>query len=91
MAIGVSNALSEKAIRRLGLDDEPVSLKKAERVPVKEWDSSDAYWEEELSDRHAKWYVKAANFFKYSIYWRTRDWWIDTDINRFLQGTGKEA
>ena len=81
MAIGVSHALSEKAIKKLGLDKEPAPTKETDKIPVKEWDSYDAYWEdweEELSDRHAKWYVKIANFFKYRIGWRTRDWWIDT-------------
>lgn len=75
-----SHALSEKAVKRLGLD------KKSEesvldKTPIKEWDSADEYWKEfyeEIEERHAKWYVKVANFFKYSIGWRTRNWWIDT-------------
>ena len=74
-----SHALSEKAIKKLRLD------KKSEesvldKTPVKEWESVDEYWKEfyeERSERNAKWHVKIANFFKYSIGWRTRDWWID--------------
>ena len=81
MAIRVSHALSEKAIKKLGLDKRLDSSKEANNVPVKEWDSDDAYWnewEEEFSNHRAKWYVKISNFFKYSIGWRTRDWWINT-------------
>ena len=80
MAIGVSHALSEKAIKKLGLDKEPKSIKDVDTVPVKEWNSDDAYWEEELEQRfkNRKWYVKVGNFFKYRIGWRTREWWINT-------------
>ena len=39
----VSHALSEKAIKKLGLDTNLEKSKRAERVPVKEWDSSEAY------------------------------------------------
>lgn len=76
----VSHALSEKAIKKLGLD------KKKEEIPitkevVKEWATEQEYWEEwekEFDDRHAKWSTKIKNFFKYSIGWRTRDWWWNT-------------
>lgn len=81
MAIGVSQILSEKAIKKLGLDKDRKTFKDANCVPVQEWDNEKAYWddwEKEMSDRRAKWYVKVANFFKYSIGWRTRDWWWNT-------------
>ena len=74
MAMGVSHALSEKAIKKLGLDKEPTPTKEADKIRIKEWDSSDAYWEEDLSDRHAKWYVKVANFFKDSELNALKDW-----------------
>lgn len=74
-----SQALSEKAIKKLGLDkiNEP---NLADRTPVKEWDSCDAFFEEEFDLRHEnrKWYTKVGDFFKYRIGWRTRDWWYDT-------------
>ncbi len=73
----VSHALSEKAIKKSGLDkkreESPLS-----KVVVKEWATEKEYWEEweaELEDRHAKWSTKIKNFFKYRIGWRTRDWW----------------
>ena len=81
MSIETSHALSEKAIKKLGLDKKPTSINEADNVPIKEWDSDDAYWKEwkeEMSARRAKWYMKVANFFKYSIGWRTRDWWQNT-------------
>ena len=80
MAIEVSHTLSEKAIKKLGLETNPKPKIAADNVPVKEWDSDDAYWEEELDLRYKnkKWYVKIGDFFKYNIGWRTRDWWIDT-------------
>ena len=81
MKTNASHILSEKAVKRLGLDKHQNPLNKADKLPVKEWDSSEAYWmdfEEEISDHRAKWYVKVAHFFKYRIEWRTRDWWLDT-------------
>ena len=80
MAIEVSHILSEKAIKKLGLDKNPKSINEADKVPVKEWDSRDAFYEEEFWQRHEnrKWYVKVGDFFKYRIGWRLRDWWIDT-------------
>ena len=81
MAIGVSHVLSEKAIKKLGLEKEPKSIKDVNTVPVKEWDSSDAYWEEweeEILNEDKKWHIKIKNFFKYRIGWRTREWWINT-------------
>lgn len=76
----VSHALSEKAIKKLGLDKELENSKSVERVSVKEWDSSEAYWNEwmeQLEERHAKWYDKIKCFFEYRILWCTRDWWCD--------------
>jgi len=75
-----SQALSEKAIKKMGLD------KKREESPlskevVKEWATEQEYWDEweaELEDRHAKWSTKIKNFFVYRIGMRTKDWWIDT-------------
>ena len=72
-----SHALSEKAIKEMGLD------KKREENPlskevVKEWASEQEYWAEweaELEDRHATWSTKIKNFFVYRIGRRTRDWW----------------
>lgn len=76
----VSQTLSEKAIKKLGLDKErkenPLS-----KVVVKEWATEQEYWKEweaELEDRHAKWSTKIKYFFKYRIGWRTRDWWWNT-------------
>lgn len=76
-----SHALSEKAVKKHGLENAHEEDKITDRTPVKEWNSYDAYWDDrmaELDDRNAKWYVKVKNFFKYSIGWRTRDWWINT-------------
>ena len=71
----VSQALSEKAIKKLGLnnvkEENPLS-----KVVVKEWATEQEYWKEwetELEDRHAKWSTKIKNFFVYRIGWRTRD------------------
>ena len=74
-----SHALSEKAIKKLHLEDAK-NEKRKESVPVKEWSSRDAYWKEEFETRlfNKKWYEKIADFFKYSIGWRTRDWWYNT-------------
>ena len=76
-----SHALSEKAIKKLGLEKDLDQSKRAESVPIKEWDSSESYWkewEEQFEERHAKWYNKIKSFFQYRIGWRTRDWWYDT-------------
>ena len=73
----VSQALSEKAIKKLGLDKEREENPLSKEV-VKEWATEQEYWkewEEQFEERHAKWSTKIKNFFKYSICWRTRDWW----------------
>lgn len=76
-----SHALSKKAIRKLGLDKDLEKSKRAERVPVKEWDSAEAYWkewEEQFEERNTKWYNKIKSFLEYSIGCRIRDWWYNT-------------
>lgn len=76
----VSHALSEKAIKKLGLDKERVE-NPLSKVVVKEWATEREYWEErekEFEERHEKWSTKIKNFFKYRIVWRTRDWWWNT-------------
>jgi len=75
------HALSEKAIKKLGLENVREEEELADKTPVKEWDSSEAYWNEwmaELDTEHAIWYNKVKDFVKYRIFWRTRDWWYDT-------------
>ena len=75
-----SHALSERAIKKMGLDKED-KKPALDQKPIKEWESADEYWREfveDRSERNAKWYIKVANIFKYSIGWRTREWWIDT-------------
>ena len=72
-----SQALSEKAIKRMGLDREKEENPLSE-VVVKEWATEQEYWdelEEEWKEDHAKWTTKIKNFFVYRIGWRTRDWW----------------
>lgn len=78
--MGPSQALSEKAIKRLGLDkiEKPGPDSK---VPVKEWNSEKEYWddwEKEIEEKNKKWTKKIRDFFVYTIGWRTRDWWYDT-------------
>lgn len=72
-----SHALSEKAIKKMGLntkrEENPLS-----KEAVKEWATEQEYWdewEEEILDEHAKLSTKIKNFFVYGIGWRTRDWW----------------
>ena len=78
-----SHALSEKAIKRMGLD------KLKERDPIKskevvqEWDSPREYWDwqekkwdEEHKNRSFK--KKLEDFWKYKIAWPTRDCWYNT-------------
>ena len=74
-----SQVLSEKAIKKLGLDKR-TEPNLADRTPVKVWDNYDEYFEEEfdLRRKNKKWYVKVGDFFKYRIGWRTRDWWYNT-------------
>lgn len=77
--MSVSHALSEKAIRKLGLDNEREENPLSKEV-VKEWATEREYWEEwetEFEDRHAKWSTKIKNFFKYRIGWRTRERWYN--------------
>ncbi len=72
-----SQALSEKAIKRMGLDREKEENPLSE-VVVKEWATEQEYWdelEEEWKEDHAKWTTKIKNFFVYRIGWRTRDRW----------------
>lgn len=72
-----SQALSEKAIKRMGLDREKEESPLSE-VVVKEWATEQEYWdelEEEWKEGHAKWTTKIKNFFVYRIGWRTRDRW----------------
>lgn len=80
MAIGVSHKLSEKAIKKRGLDKDSIPISGADNVPVQEWDNEEAFYKEEFELRHKnkRWYVKIGDFFKYNIGLRTRDWWIDT-------------
>ena len=76
----VSQVLSEKAIKKLGLDKEREENPLSKEV-VKEWATEQEYWDEwekVFEDRHAKWSTKIKKFFKYRIGWRTRDWWWDT-------------
>ena len=40
------HALSEKAIKKLGLENAHEDYELADQTPVKEWDSSEAYWNE---------------------------------------------
>lgn len=78
---GISHALSEKAIKKLGLDKkEKLDLTKSREV-VKEWNNPREYW----ADQECKWKEedkklkkKIKNFFKYRIAWRLRDWWWNT-------------
>lgn len=74
------HALSEKAIKKLGLENAHEDYELTDQTPVKEWDSSEAYWNEwmgEIEAKDAMWYNKIKNFFKYRICWRTREWWYD--------------
>ena len=75
-----SHALSEKAIKKMGLDKKSDENPLSKEV-VKEWTTEQEYWDEwceELEDRHAKWSTKIKNFFVYRIGWRIREWWINT-------------
>lgn len=75
-----SHALSEKAIKRMGLNTKREQNPLSKEV-VKEWATEQEFWEEweaDIRDDHAKWTTKIKNFFVYRIGWRTRDWWIDT-------------
>ena len=72
-----SQALSEKAIKRMGLDREKEESPLSKEV-VREWATEQEYWsewEKELKEDHAKWSTKIKNFFVYRISWRTRDRW----------------
>lgn len=75
-----SHALSEKAIKKMGLDKKSDENPLSKEV-VKEWTTEQEYWDEwyeELEDRHAKWSTKIKDFLVYRIGWRTREWWINT-------------
>ncbi len=72
-----SQALSEKAIKRMGLDKKKEESPLSKEV-VREWETEQEYWvewEKELKEDHAKWSTKIQNFFVYRISWRTRDRW----------------
>lgn len=83
--MGVSHALSEKALKKLGLDldkiEKPDPIKSKE--VLQEWNSSKEYWEwqtnkwkEESENGNFK--EKLEDFWKYHIAWPLRDWWYDT-------------
>ena len=72
-----SHALSEKAIKKMGLNKKREKSTLSKEV-VKEWATEQEYWDEwdaEFEEDHAKLSTKIKNFFVYGIGWRTRDWW----------------
>ena len=78
-----SHALSEKAIKKMGLDkiEKPDPAKSKEVVQEwnnqrEYWDWQEKKWDEEHKNRSFK--EKLKDFWKYKIAWRTRDWWYDT-------------
>ena len=76
-----SQRLSEKGIKKFNLENAEQSIEESKKaVPVKEWTSYDAYFEDEFEDRYdnRKWYEKVKDFFVYTIGYNVRDWWIDT-------------
>lgn len=76
----VSHALSEKAIKKLGLDKVENPSKK-ERKVVKEWNNSQEYYaerEKEWIEEDKKFSKKIKNFFEYKIWMNAKDWWYNT-------------
>ena len=76
-----SHALSEKTVKKMGLDkiEEPSPL--ANEEVVKEWSSRREYWddfENEILQRREKFLERVKDFFVYGIGWRFRDWWWNT-------------
>lgn len=74
-----SHALSEKAIKKMGLDKKKEANPLSREV-VKEWATEQEYWDEweaEIREDNAKWLTRIKDFFVYRIGWRTRDWWYD--------------
>lgn len=77
----VSHALSEKAIKRMGLDkiEKPDPIKSKE--VVQEWNSPREYWdwqEKKWDEENKKFSKKFKDFWKYSVYYRLRDWYYNT-------------
>ena len=76
----VSHALSEEAVKRLGLDKkEAPSLDS--QVVVKEWNSPREFWDDEekkWEEENKKLSKKIKDFFVYTIGYRVCDWWYDT-------------
>lgn len=77
----VSHALSEKAIKRMGLDkiEKPDPIKSKE--VVQEWNSPCEYWEwkeKKLKEEDKKFLKKFKDFWKYSVYYQLRDWYYNT-------------
>ncbi len=75
-----SHALSEKAIKKMGLDKQREENPLSKEV-VKEWATEQEYWDEwdaEFIDDNAKWSTKIKKFFVYRIGWHTREWWWNT-------------
>lgn len=78
--MGTSQILSEKTVKRLGLDKKEMPSPDS-KVVVKEWNTEEEYWDEwekNLEEENKKWTKKVRDFFVYTIGWRTRDWWYDT-------------